>query len=123
MAHLVLEVLSSSEKVKARDPRTLLNVYKDAPGHVPTQMKKYLEGFYESLWNNFNNSVRNTVGYKVQTGIEEFMNFSQIPEQRDILMEILNKSLNLPNQPSPNPSPINHAQIEANSTIQNSGVI
>jgi len=112
LVHIALEVLSSSEKVKARDPRTLLNVFKDAPGHVPTQMKKYLEGFYEYLWDNFNDSVRNTVGHKVQIGIEELMNLSQIPEQRDFLKEVMDKLRNFRDEPSPNPSPINYSPVE-----------
>ncbi len=112
LIHIALEVLSSSEKVKARDPRTLLNVYKNAPGHVPTQMLKYLEGFYESLWDNFSDSARNTVGHKVQTVIEELMNLSQIPEQRDFLKEVMDKLRNFPDGPSPNPSPIKYSQFD-----------
>ena len=122
LVHMTLHALSSSEKVKARDPRTLLNVYKDAPGHVPTQMLKYLEGFYGSLWDNFNDSVRNTVGHKVQTVIDEFMNFSQIPEQRDFLKEVMDKSRNFPEEPSPNPSPINYSQFNY-ANLQAVGVI
>ena len=102
LIHIALEFLSASEKIKARDPKTLLNVYKDAPGHVPTQMLNYLEGFYGYLWENWAKSSEKTLGSALQivnSGIKEKFN---VPEQPDIYQQIINRfGYEIP---GPNPS-------------------
>ena len=114
--HLALEILSSSEKVKARDPRTLLNVYKDSPGHVPTQMLGYLNSFYENLWNNWGKSAENTFG-KIPDAIDnEIRQYFNIDSKRDFYQEIIDTWKDCLIMPNPSPSPVNVKQLEASAS-------
>ena len=123
--HLALEFLSSSEKVKTRDSRTLLNVYKDAPGHVPTQMLGYLNSFYENLWDNWAKSAEQTIDNKIVIFDQTLRKFFNAPADHDINGEIKEAWRNyLENpSPSPSPSPINFQPITDNSHQSNTGVI
>ena len=116
LIHIALEFLSASEKIKARDPRTLLNVFKDAPGHVPTQMLRYLEGFYGYLWENWEKSSEKTLGSALQmvnSGIKERFG---VPEERDIYQQIIKMGGYENEIPGPNPSPVNVNKLEASAT-------
>lgn len=118
--HLALEILSSSEKVKARDPRTLLNVYKDAVGHVPTQILGYLNSFYENLWENWGKSAENAFG-KIPEGIDkEIRNYFKVPAERDIYKEIIETWGECLKTPGSDPSPVNAQSITSNSLDQQS---
>jgi hypothetical protein len=103
LTHLALKFLTASNKIKARDPRTLLNVFKDAPGHVPTQMLHYLEGFYGYLWENWTKSAEKTLGYPLQKFNSGFKAILGVPEDTDIYNQIINR--NGHGIPGPNPSP------------------
>ena len=109
--HLALEFLSASEKVKARDPRTLLNVYKDAPGHVPTQMLGYLNSFYENLWENWAKSTQKSIAGKFEIIDQEARELLGAEDGRKIFQEIKDAWGNY-KIPGPNPSPVNAQQIE-----------
>lgn len=110
LIHIALEFLSSSEKIKARDPITLLNVFKDAPGHVPTQMLHYLKDFYGHLWENWEKSSEKTLGsalHIVNSGIKEIFNVS---EERDIYQQII--KMGGYEIPGPNPSPTSFQVVQ-----------
>jgi hypothetical protein len=110
--HLALEFLAASEKIKARDPRTLLNVFRDAPGHVPTQMLHYLNGFYENLWENWTKSAEKSIAGKFEIIDKEVRKFLDVEDERKIFQEIKDAWENY-KIPGPNPSPVNAQQIEA----------
>ncbi len=121
LIHIALEFLTASEKIKARDPRTLLNVYKDAPGHVPTQMLHYLNDFYGYLWENWAKSTEKSLGNKleiVNNGLKKIFNFS---EESDIYQQII-KNLDGYEIPGPNPSPTSFQPAESRPN-QNVGVV
>ncbi len=112
--HLALEFLSASEKVKARDPRTLLNVYKDAPGHVPTQMLGYLNSFYENLWENWTHSAEKSLSGKFEIIDNLIKSSFNVSDGRDIYREIQEAWSNHRQIPGPNPSPTSFQTVEQN---------
>lgn len=123
LIHIALEFLSASEKIKARDPKTLLNVYKDAPGHVPTQMLHYLEGFYGYLWENWAKSSEKTLGSALQmvnSGIKEIFG---VPEERDIYQQIIKMGGYKDEIPGPNPSPTSSQVAQKEVVIKQVGTI
>ena len=116
--HLALEILSSSEKVKARDPRTLLNVYRDAPGHVPTQILGYLNSFYGNLWENWSKSAENAFGNNFTTIDNEIRSHFNVPPERNIYQEIIDTWDECKKIPYPNPSPVNAQPIADSPQVQ-----
>ena len=94
---------------------------KDAPGHVPTQMLRYLEGFYGYLWENWAKSTEKSLGNNleiVNNGLKEMFNFS---EESDIYQQII-KNLDGYEIPGPNPSPTSFQPAESRPN-QNVGVV
>lgn len=114
LIHLALEFLRASEKVKARDPRTLLNVYKDAPGHVPTQMLGYLNSFYENLWENWAKSTEKSIAGKFEIIDKVARKLFNVEGECEIFKEIQDAWENY-KIPGPNPSPFNAQPITVNS--------
>ncbi len=114
--HATLALLNASNKVKTKDQRTLLNVFKDAPGHVPTQMLHYLEGFYGYLWENWTKSAENTFG-KIPNAIDnEIRQYFNIDSKRDFYQEIIDTWNDCLKMPNPSPSPVNVKQLEASAS-------
>lgn len=116
--HLALEILSSSEKVKARDPRTLLNVYKNSPSDVPTQIVGYLNSFYENLWENWSKSAENAFGNNFTTIDNEIRSHFNVPPERNIYQEIIDTWDECKKIPYPNPSPVNAQPIADSPQVQ-----
>lgn len=119
--HIVLEFLAASEKIKARDPRTLLNVYRDAPGHVPTQMLHYLNGFYENLWENWAKSAEKSLGSALQIVNNGVKKMFGVDDESDIYSKIQEEWNNY-KTPGPNPSPTSCQSVE-NQPVPNVGII
>ena len=115
LIQLTFAFLAASERIKTRDQKTLLNVYREAPGNASTQIAKYIEGFYESMWNHFVLSSHALVGDKMQIAQNFVNNYINIPENREKYNEIM-KILELPEMPSPNPSPINVINLSEQSS-------
>jgi len=120
--HLALEFLSASEKVKARDPRTLLNVYKDAPGHVPTQMLGYLNSFYENLWENWAKSTEKSIAGKFKIIDQEARELLGAEDGPKIFQEIKDAWGNY-KIPGPNPSPTSAQAVDQNLHPNQVGVV
>ena len=120
--HLALEFLAASEKIKARDPRTLLNVFRDAPGHVPTQMLHYLNGFYENLWENWAKSAEKSIAGKFEIIDKEARKLLYVEDERKIFQEIKDAWENY-KIPGPNPSPTSAQAVDQNSYPKQVGVV